>query len=73
MVSRDGSGIEACKTMLGILLILKFQNFITTEIKIRHLFFGRLIRLLKKFLPLVMEMLQWIFGLEIILLKTTIR
>lgn len=73
MGSRDGSGTEACKTMLGILLILKFQNFITTEIQIRPLFFGRLIRPLKKFLPLVMEMLQWIFGLEIILLKTSIR
>lgn len=73
MVSRDGSGTEACKTMWGILLIPKFQNFITTEIQIRPLFFGRLIRLLKKFLPLVMEMLQWIFGLEIILLKTSIR
>ena len=58
MVSRDGSGTEACKTMLGILLILKFQNFITTEIQAGLLFFGRLIRLLKKFLHLVMEMLQ---------------
>lgn len=73
MVSRDGSGTEACKTMLGILLILKFQNFITTEIQTGLLFFGMLIRLLKTFLHLVMEMLQWIFGLEIILLKTSIR
>ena len=45
MVSRDGSGTEACKTMWGMMLILKFQNFITTEIQIRLLFFGRLIRL----------------------------
>lgn len=73
MVSRDGSGTEACKPIQGIELIIKFKNSITTEIQIRLLFFGRLIRLLKKFLPLVMEMLQWIFGLEIILLKTTIR
>jgi hypothetical protein len=73
MVSRDGSGTEACKTMWGILLISKFQNFITTEIQTGLLFFGRLIRPLKKFLHLVMEMLQWIFGLEIILLKTSIR
>ena len=73
MVSRDGSGTETCKPIQGIELIIKFKNSITTEIQIRLLLFGRLIRLLKKFLPLVMEMLQWIFGLEIILLKTSIR
>jgi len=58
MVSRDGSGTEACKTMWGIELIIKFKNSITTEIQTGLLFFGRLIRLLKKFLHLVMEMLQ---------------
>lgn len=45
MVSRDGSGTEACKPIQGIELIIKFKNFITTEIQIRLLFFGRLIRL----------------------------
>ena len=45
MVSRDGTGTEACKPIQGIELIIKFKNSITTEIQIRLLFFGRLIRL----------------------------
>lgn len=73
MVSRDGSGMGLSKAIQGIELIIKSKNFITTEIQIRLLFFGRLIRLLKIFLHLVMGMLQWIFGPEIILLKTSIR
>lgn len=45
MVSRDGDGMGLSKAIQGIELIIKSKNFITTEIQIRLLFFGRLIRL----------------------------